>query len=408
MLMRNEKEAGSDRAAMRRRSRRGLRVAVAVAVLAVLAAGSYAYVPGWLGRGDVVPLRTADVVLGDVEKTVTSIGTIKPRDYVDVGTQVSGQLRAIHVAIGDRVEQGDLLAEIDPTVYEARVRADRARLADLQAQLVQRKAELDLSRLQHERNRRLFAADAISENELQTGQSRTVVAAAIIESLQAQIAQAQSTLDGDLANLGYTKIHAPMTGTIVSISAVKGQTLNANQTAPIVARVADLQTMTVWAQVAEADVVALVPGMPVYFTTLGLPERRWRSTLRQILPTPEIINDVVLYNALIDVENADGVLMSDMTAQIFFVLGQARGVPTVPMSALRPDPGGEGNRYRVDVVTPGGIEARTVTAGLTTRTTAEIASGLAVGDRVVLGGGSAAGVRPAGGRPGGPMGGPRL
>ena len=119
--------------------------------------------------------------------------------------------------------------------------------------------------------------------------------------LKAQIEQTRSTLRGDEANLNYTKIYAPMSGTVVSQNAKQGQTLNANQSAPIVVRIADLSTMTVQSQVSEADVSKLRVGQDVYFTTLGNQTKRWYGKLRQINPTPEVVNNVVLYNALFDV-----------------------------------------------------------------------------------------------------------
>jgi macrolide-specific efflux system membrane fusion protein len=288
------------------------------------------------------------------------------------------------VEIGDVVKKDQLLAEIDPTVIETRVRTDKANLDNLQAQFAQQQAELKLSRLQLKRNQALFKSKAISQDALQTSETQVAVGEAKADALSAQIAAAQATYDGDVANLGYTKIYAPMAGTIVSQTALEGQTLNANQTAPTILRVADLQTMTVKAQVAEADVVKLTPGMPVYFTTLGLPERRWRATVRQILPTPETVNDVVLYNVLIDVENDDGVLMTSMTAQVFFVLGEAKQVPMIPIAALGKKQPGSSDEYLVRVLTPKGSEPRAVKIGLTDRKSAQIVDGLAVGDRVVI------------------------
>src|SRR6185503_17485715 len=117
-----------------------------------------------------------------------------------------------------------------------------------------------------------------------------------IDALRAQIQQIESNLKADQANLGYTKIFAPMAGTVVDIIARQGQTLNANQQAPIILRIADLSTMTVVTQVSEADVAKLKLGVAAYFTTLGQPDRRRIGKLRQILPTPQVVNNVVLYS----------------------------------------------------------------------------------------------------------------
>jgi macrolide-specific efflux system membrane fusion protein len=330
--------------------------------------------------------RTAAVVQGDIEKTVTALGNLQPKEYVDVGAQISGQLQKLHVDIGDAVQSGQLLAEIDGRRYEAQVRADQASIQSLNAQIVEQEANLELARSTDQRNRRLFEARAVSREELETSTAAVKVAEAQLASLHAQLDEAQSELDSDITNLGYTKIYAPMAGTVVSKDAVEGQTLNANQTAPIILRIADLATMTVWAQVAEADVVRVRPGTAVYFTTLGLPDRRWEGSVRQVLPTPEVVNDVVLYDVLVDVANPDGMLMTEMTAQVFFVLDAARDVPIVPVAALTPGADGTPGSYTVQLLSgQGAVETRSVEVGLTNRTQAQVISGLAVGDQVVTG-----------------------
>lgn len=333
---------------------------------------------------------TVPVRLGMVEDTVSALGNIQPRDYVDVGTQVSGQLDKIHVSVGQEVQAGDLLAEIDPTVYRARADANRAQLENLKAQLKEREVRLDLARQLLRRQQNLRRANATSEEALEQAQAEVGITAAQIEALKAQIGQTESQLAADEANLGYTRILAPIKGTIVSITARQGQTLNANQSAPIILRVADLSVMTVWTQVSEADIGRLRVGQEVYFSTLGNPDRRYTSRLRQIMPTPEILNNVVLYNALLDVENPEGRLMTQMTAEVFFVVARAENVPVVPMSAVQASTAGTGGAAgggtAVLVVRPDGtVERRPVELGVTTRTAAEIRSGVTLGEQVVIG-----------------------
>jgi len=329
--------------------------------------------------------RTAMVEKGNIEQTVTALGALQPKDYVDVGAQVSGELQVLHVDFGNKVKKGDLLAEVDPTVYESTVAADKARLADLRSQLSGQQAQLALAQRQHQRNLGLLKIDAVSRDAVDTSETQVKSLQASIASTRAQIEQAESTLKGDEANLGYTKIYAPMDGTVVSITTLQGQMLNSRQSAPTILRIADLATMTVKAQVAEADISKLKTGMPVYFTTLGTPERRWQSTVRQILPTPETVNDVILYNALIDVANPDNSLMTSMTAQVFFVLGEAKDVLLVPVSALRPSRQGSEDTYTVQVMQGSRPEPRQVKIGLQTRSLAEVVSGLKQGDVVVTG-----------------------
>ncbi|MCS0495039.1 efflux RND transporter periplasmic adaptor subunit [Ancylobacter sp. MQZ15Z-1] len=368
--------------------RRRRRWPVLILLAAVAAGGGYYYYTATAGE-PAPQYQTAKVALGDIETTVTAIAKMQPKNYVDVGTQVSGQLRTIDPDVGAVVKKGDLLAEIDPTVYQTRVAGDRASLDNLRAQLAQADAQLTLDQLRNERAQDLLAKQSGSRDAADAARATMQISAAKIDALKAQIAQTQATLEGDLANLGYTKIYAPMDGTVVSITAREGSTLNANQSAPIVLRIADLQTMTVTAQVAEGDIPKITVGTPVYFSTLGLPDRRWRGEVRQIEPTPTIVNDVVLYNVLIDVPNEDLMLMTDMTAQVFFRLGSAKDVPLVPTQAIRH---GRDGAASVRVLTPRGPEERAIETGLSNRSVTQVTAGLAPGDTVVVGSSAAAAV----------------
>lgn len=303
-------------------------------IISVLAATMVAVTLVDNASGDKNGREMVVVETGSLEDVVTAQGKLEPKQYVDMGAQISGQLKKIHVRIGQTVKAGDLLAEIDSRVYESRVRANRARLKTLQAQRAQQEAQGVLAKQMHERNRTLIKSKAISIETLQISEATLSAAVAQLAAIDAQIEEAQSTLDGDLANLSYTRIFAPIAGTVVSQLAREGQTLNANQMAPIILQIANLDVMTVRAQVAEADVMRLNTGTPVYFTTLGSQSRRWQADVRQILPSPEIITDVVLYNALVDVDNTDRQLMTGMSTQMFFVLAKAEAVPVVAVTAL--------------------------------------------------------------------------
>lgn len=340
-------------------------------------------VGGWWFQRDRQPdqnLLTVAVQRGDLEDLVTATGVLQPRDYVDVGAQVSGQLEVLHVRIGDDVKEGDLLAEIDPTLYVARVDATRAQLRNQRAQLMERKAQLTLAELQYRRQQNLLREEATSREAAQTAEATLQSARAQIEAINAQIEQTESSLRAEEANLEYARIYAPMDGTVVSIEARQGQTLNVNQQAPVLMRIADLSAMTVEAQVSEADIGKLTPDMPVYFTTLGSQQRRWESRLDRLEPTPVVENNVVLYNAVFEVPNPEGRLMTQMTAQVFFVNAEARGALLVPVTALN----GRGSGATVQVLGSNGQpEQRGVTVGVTNRVQAEIVDGLKEGDRVV-------------------------
>lgn len=315
------------------KSRRAL---IALAALVIAGGGWFA-----LTREKAPEYQTAEVMRGDLEVSISASGKVQPKDYVDVGAQVSGQLESFLIEVGDKVEKGDLLAEIDETLAAAKVEADRAQMKELEASFAQQEATLELARANAGRANMLYKADAISQAEQQAATAELKVATARLDQLKAQIERQQSTLTADLASLSYTKIYAPMSGTVVSQAAVVGQTLNANQTTPTILRIADLSVMTVEADVSEADVLRVKPGAEAYFTTLGSTGERWRTKVRQVLPQPEIVNDVVLYKVLMDIDNKEESLKPEMTAQVFFITGRAADVVLAPVAALR-DMRGEG------------------------------------------------------------------
>jgi macrolide-specific efflux system membrane fusion protein len=356
--------------------------------VAMLTVGGWYWYASTAQSSQGVVVQPIVVRRGNIEEVVTSQGKLEAKQYVDVGTQVSGQLKVIHVDIGDSVAKGQLLAEIDPRVYQSQVEAGEARLNSLRAQLNQQKAEALLADQNLKRNRNLIAVNAVSQQALQETESQAAVAKAQVESIVAQIQETESNLKGSRTNLSYTKIYAPMAGTVTTLPTKEGQTLNANQTAPTVLQVANLDTMTVRAQVAEADVSRIKINMPAYFTTLGNNERRWPGKVRQILPTPQIVNDVVLYDVLIDVKNQEHMLMTGMTTQVFFVLGKAENALVVPAEVLTrraPREDNEtGKAFRVAVMTEKGREPRVIRVGLQTRTQAEVVDGLAEGDKLAV------------------------
>jgi len=283
---------------------------------------------------DAANYLTATVERGDIQNLVTATGILQPRDYVDVGAQVSGQLKKLLVVVGQQVKAGDLLAEIDATVYRAKVDGIRAQLQNQQAQLGDKQAQLVLAKIRVERQQNLFKDDATTKESLQTAEANAQSAASLLKALQAQIEQTESSLRAEEANLEYARIYAPMSGTVVSITSRQGQTLNANQQAPTIMRIADLSTMTVQTQVSEADIGKLHVGMPVYFTTLGGQDYRWYSKLNRVEPTPTVTNNVVLYNALFEVPNDSKVLMTQMSTQVFFIASQAKDTLVIPASAV--------------------------------------------------------------------------
>ena len=365
-----------------------LMLAAALAAWPLLTPGRDAY--------DTVP-----VTRGDIESSVTALGTLQPRQYVDVGAQASGQIHKIHVDVGTEVKEGQLLVEIDPSTQTAKLDASRFAIDNLKAQLQEQGALHDLAQHNYRRQQHLAKGGATREEDVQAAQAEVRTTQARIDMFTAQIRQARASLRSDEAELGYTRIYAPMAGTVVALDAREGQTLNAQQQTPLILRIARLSPMTVWAQVSEADIGQVKPGMQAWFTTLSGGNRRWSSNVRQVLPVPpKPLNEigqgggspasksgsarVVLYTVLLDVDNHDQALMPEMTTQVFFVAGQARDVLLAPIVALQGT--AESERQTAHIVTTSGkVEPREIRTGISDRLRVEIIDGVNEGDHLLIG-----------------------
>ncbi|NNJ16501.1 efflux RND transporter periplasmic adaptor subunit [Pseudomonas putida CSV86] len=374
-------------------------------LLCALGLASLGALAAWKTLPGQDTLNTVTVTRNTIESSVTALGTLQPRRYVDVGAQASGQIRKLHVEPGDQVEEGQLLVEIDPSTQQAKLDAGRYSIDNLKAQLAEQQAEYRLAEQQLKRQQSLATGGATREEDVQTAQARLKVTQARIDMYRAQILQAQASLRSDEAELGYTRIYAPMSGTVVAVDAREGQTLNAQQQTPLILRIARLSPMTVWAQVSEADIGHVRPGMQAWFTTLAGGKRRWVSTVRQILPIPPKPLDpsmqssggsvtgssgssggkVVLYTVLLDVDNPDNSLMAEMTAQVFFVAGQASNVLTAPLAALEEDGDQPDQRLAQVLGRDGQVQQRHVRTGISDRLRVQILDGLAEGERLLIG-----------------------
>ncbi len=345
----------------------------------------------WWGSRPLTVYQTQRLTTGDIEAVVAAIGTIKPRDSVDVGVQVSGQITHLYVKPGDTVDKGQLLAEVDARVLEAAVEAGRAELAMLKAQLEEHQAEKTLSEQKRRRQLWLFKNDSTPKEDLQTAEATLAIAQARVKQLQAHIQQTRSLLKADETRLSYSRIYAPMTGTVLSIAVKEGQTLNANYQTPPLLQIADLSTMRVQANVSEADIHHIHPGMPIRFNTLGNTGRVWKSKVGQIMPAPFKNDDdsserlAVTYTVLFDVANSDGALMPGMTTEVDFVITSAKSVLLAPLAALSAT-SSNGELYLAQVLLPNGhTEQRQITAGRRDRLFTEVLTGLEPGEQLVIG-----------------------
>ncbi|WP_445660412.1 MacA family efflux pump subunit [Acinetobacter sp. F16] len=290
---------------------------------------------------------TSEVSRGDIEDSVLATGVLEATKMVSVGAQVSGQVKKMYVKLGDQVKQGQLIARIDSIRQENDLKTAEASIKNQQAQLAVKQANLAKVQAEYQRQQAMYAQDATSRAELESALASFKTAQADILAINAQIEQSRLTLATAKEDLGYTQIVAPMDGTIVAIVTEEGQTVNANQSAPTIVKLAKLDNMTIKAEISEADVMKVEEGQTVYFTTLGNSDKKHYAKLRQVEPAPNSINTetnnsstsssstAVYYNALFDVPNEDGKLRIDMTAQVYIVLNEAKNALTVPAAALQ-------------------------------------------------------------------------
>lgn len=357
-----------------------------IVIFSLVSIGGYYFYTSNSSLTQVKPKFAIEKVsVSNIEDSITASGLLEPRESVNIGAQVSGQIQDIFVEIGQSVQEGQLLAKIDARVYEARVEALIAQIKAQKYQLEDKEAQKEFAKITYDRQKNLYEQNATDLQTYQNAEQNYKTAIAAYNTLMAQIEQNESTLKAESTNLQYTKIYAPMSGTIVDIVAKKGQTLNANQQTPTILTIADLGTMTVRAEVAESDITSIKKGMKVYFKTLGS-EKKWYSTVNQIEPTPTITNKVVLYNVLFNIENSDNTLMTSMTAQSFFVKARQENVLVVPISALifAKDKSQNTDTAIVKVVLKdGNIEERKVVIGIKNRILAQIKNGLVEGEEVI-------------------------
>lgn len=340
------------------------------------------------------PPQTVEVTRGDIEETVLATGELEAFRLVSVGAQATGRIESMHVELGDEVKAGDPIAEIDSLNQQNALRNAEASLANIKAQKRLEQANLKQAQQNYERQKKLFDKGAGSAEELEAADATLEVTKAQIDAIDAQIAQAEIAVDTATVNLGYTKITAPMDGVVVALVVEEGQTVNAAQSAPTIIKLANLDTMTVSAEISEADVTRVSVGQPVYFTILGEPDHKYHSTLRTVEPAPESIqtetatsstsssDTAIYYNAQFDVQNPDHKLRISMTAEVSVVLASSKDTVLIPASSVNqitPD-----GRATVGVMSElGTVEPREIRTGITDGVHVEVLDGLREGDRIV-------------------------
>lgn len=317
------------------RPARRVRIAFAVAIAALVLALVWVETSD-SQRAPDKQVRTVKVTRGPLELTAAATGTFQPLEFVDVGAQLSGQLKAVKVQPGDVVRRGQVIAEIDDTTARARLVQNEALAASVRAQLAAKVAQVELARVQRDRNTRLVERGFVSVATQDAAEANLASMEAEARSLGAQAGALNAVIEQSSTELRYAQVRAPMDGVVVVLAARSGQALNAAQQAPVILRIANLASLVLVAQVSEADVVNLTPGVSARLNLLGVADRSFQGRVRKVLPSPNVVNSVVFYDVLVDVA-PDPLFRIGMTAQVFFVLASHDCMMRIPRVALPAD-----------------------------------------------------------------------
>lgn len=338
---------------------------------------------------------TAPVGLGNIENVVLATGRLDAIERVNVGAQVSGQVKSLTIKLGDHVSKGQLIAEIDDLPQRNDLRAAETALSGITAELKSKQALLKQAESNYRRQRRMLDEEASSIEDYESSEASLAIAHADLISQKARLMQAQIEVDKKKVDLSYTRVLAPMDGIVIAIVTQQGQTLNANQSTPTIAILARLDVMTIKAQISEADINHVYIGQKAHFTVFSDPERIYTTTLRSVELAPESMvkeesyserspnsNAAVYYNALLDVPNPENRLRIAMTTQISLVLEHAENIPLIPIQAVNNI---DGKKHYVQVLTSDSqLETREITIGISNNVDVQVINGIKVGEKVVL------------------------
>ena len=342
------------------------------------------------------PYVTAEVTRGSVLRAITTTGAVNPVITVEVGTYVSGTIQALFCDYNTRVKAGQLCARIDPRPYELVVEQDRANLATAQAQLHKDQASLAYAKINYERDLKLRNPGVVSQDTVDSDKSGYEQSQAQVELDHATIQQREAELHAAQVNLDYTNIVSPVEGIVVSRNVTVGQTVAASFQTPTLFLIAqDLTKMQVDTNVSESDVAAAKVGQKTSFTIEAFPGRTFWGTVAQVREAPITVQNVVTYDVVVNVDNADLVLLPGMTANTQIITEERDDVLRVPLQALGFSPKGLRSAHGtaaaaeahagVWVLQGDELQRVPVTVGLKGTSLAEITKGdLKPGDRVVV------------------------
>ena len=375
-------------------------------ILLILGVGGYFVYDKFFNiKDEKVEFITKKAKKGSFSKKVDATGEIFATELIDVGAQVSGQIKKLYVKLGDQVKKGDMIASIDSSTQQNSIDNKEAQLAIYKAQLESAKVALNIAKTQFDRENALFSKNATSKQEFESAKNTYSANSAKIKELEAQIKQTNIELSTAKINLGYTKITAPRDGTVVSVQVEEGQTVNANQTTPTIVNIADLSHVKMKMQIAEGDITKIKVGTPVEYSILSEPTKKFQTTVSSIDPGLTTLSDgsygssssskssyssssssssAVYYYAQSIVDNKDGILRIGMTTQNELLIANVEDAIIVPSIGIKKDENGT----FVYLLKDGKAVKTAVKTGIKDNLDTQIISGINEGDEIITSQGS--------------------
>lgn len=349
-------------------------------------------------KDNEVSYITEDVSRRDIERVVNATGEVRAIELVTVGAQVSGKIEKLYVSVGEQVKEGDMIAQIDSTTQQNDVDMYKARLESYQAQLKAATTSLKVAESQYKRTQKLARQKAASAEDLEDAEELYENNASKVVELKAALKETEIALSTAEKNLGYTKITAPLSGTVVSVPVKTGQTINAAMNTPTIVQIADLSSMEILIEISEGDIGNIKSGTKVTYSTLSDLNHVYETTLKSIDPGLTLLTngeytevvasgEAIYYYGRLIVPNDDGKLRIGMTVQNVIFVESATNVLTIPTTAIK---GNKNNKY-VEILNPDNtVERRTITTGVSDGLNVEVKSGVNEHDKVIIAGLSSA------------------
>lgn len=308
---------------------------ILIGILIVMILGVAAFI-FFRNKDSGLKYRTEKITKGDIETNVTATGAVNAVTTVLVGTQVSGTVKNIYVDFNSPVKKGQLIALIDPSIFETQVEQARANLFSAKANLEKAEASLVDAKRTFERNKQLYSKNLIARSDVDTAETNNETAKAQVSAAKAQVAQTGAALKNSQANLGYTRILSPVDGVVISRNVDVGQTVAASFQTPTLFTIAqDLTKMQINTNVGEADIGSMKVGLDVEFTVDAYPDITFKGRVWQVRNAPITIQNVVTYDVVIKMDNPELKLKPGMTANVSVIVSIKKDVLKIPNAALR-------------------------------------------------------------------------